>query len=280
MDIRTLTLLIAVSAFAAHAQEDVPPPLVTPEEGGPAVCATSNDCAAGSLCFSGVCTPSCVINSDCAAGSRCVGHRPLGEGKWTRGVCQARRPAKARAPREPVHEDGDDWASRPGKPTVSPESTEPPQLIRESARETERYQFRGAIPAGFHLVTEPTWGLVGGGIAAFSGAYLLSAVIGLLTRSYGGLIPLVGTIVMTAEAWGSVSGGGGWGAAFFEGLAKGMLITGCLVDVALQVAGVVMIAVGLGAPKRWLERDDGKPSLTFAPGAAGTPLGASVLGRF
>jgi hypothetical protein len=51
------------------------------------------------------------------------------------------------------------------------------------------------------------------------------------------------------------------------------------VDLAAQIAGVVLVINGVNSPARWLERDR-EPRLVFVPSAPGTPLGASLVGRF
>jgi hypothetical protein len=229
-------------------------------------CATANDCATGFICsgyrsrwLRGGCEPvrrtSCVTAGDCAQGLACTG--PNGTCQKPTGLL-AKRTSKA-DPRPLLR----DWGS--------------------PADEPDRFVFRGTVPEGFHLVIEPDWSrtsrgrsLVGAGIGTLTAGYLVSAGLSFFTRRYGGLVPVAGPIVILSEMWQSLSG-----VRFTDGyFYKGLAVLGCVVDVAAQVTGIVMLMVGLFSPGRWLERDVAKPIVTFVPSAAGAPVGASLVGRF
>ena len=162
-------------------------------------------------------------------------------------------------------------------PLVTAEPAPPAQEpalppLADSGR-TGRIKYRGdAVPAGFHVVDETRWGLVGGGIGAFAGGYVLTAGIGVGANQWTGLVPLVGPFLQAAGFW--ATGG------FFSGFSNFFVVILTAVEFAAQVAGVVMVWVGLASPSRWLERDTNKPQAFLVPGAAGSPLGASLVGRF
>lgn len=189
---------------------------------------------------------SCSTATDCTGGLICTGYQPLADGKWSRGVCQDRRARAA-----------------PGEPTG---------LVRKSANEPERFRFRGTVPEGFHLLSEPRGAFVGGGVGALAGGYAFAALGGLASGELVGLIPVVGPILLGA-AWWSTSG-------WFSGAANVLVAIFCGADLIAQVAGIALLTVGLASPRRWLERDVAGPVVTFVPGAAGAPVGASLVGRF
>lgn len=132
----------------------------------------------------------------------------------------------------------------------------------------------GAVPEGFHLVSEPQWGSVVGGVAAFVGGYGLCAGIGLAAGRPPGAIPFAGPVILAGQALFAPTGD--W--AFVAVVLDIVIIAAAAIDLAAQVGGVVLIITG-SAPKQRLERDE-KPSVTLVPSAPGAPLGASVVGRF
>jgi hypothetical protein len=134
--------------------------------------------------------------------------------------------------------------------------------------------FRGEVPPGYHLVTAPRWGLIGGGIGAFLGGYAFSAAIGGLAGKWSGAIPIAGPIAFAVEAWSQSSSG------ISNFFLNTLLTFATVVETAAQVAGVVMIIVGVKTPVQGLERDTTQPVITFAPGAPGAALGATLSGRF
>lgn len=184
---------------------------------------------------------SCASNADCGPGQECVETQPLGD--WSKRSCQAPRAAG-----------------------------EPARLPKTKWNEPERFLLRDDdVPAGFHILSEPRMGLLGGGIGALGGGYLVTALTGFAGGQAWGAIPLVGPIFL-AQAW--------WATGSFASLVNVFVVLLAAVEVAAQVAGAVMLTVALAAPKRWLERDAQKPTISFVPGAGSTPLGGSLVGRF
>lgn len=167
-------------------------------------------------------------------------------------------------------------------PPPSPEAPspaaqlEPEQPLRPLSRD-DRYRFRvprGPIPAGFHLVEEPKWGLVAGGAIAFVLGTGVMVAIAIAARNPLYAIPLAGPFIGVAELMRGQ-----------DSLTAGLVFiyagAAALIDVALQVAGIAMLVVGLRWPSRWLERDaESAPRVMLVPGVAGAPLGASLVGRF
>lgn len=138
-----------------------------------------------------------------------------------------------------------------------------------------RFRYSGrTVPAGFHLVSEPKWGLVAGGAAlmGISTGVMVALAIGFADPVYA--VPLVGPVYTFSEIARTSSGWFSGFAVFFGGVLMAA-------DLAAQIAGGVMFTLGLAKPSRWLERDaPSKPTVTFVPGAAGAPMGASLVGRF
>lgn len=174
---------------------------------------------------------------------------------------------------------GDTLTPPPPPPQEAREAPPPdlepaPSLRPLSEREPNRFRYtRGAIPRGFHLVEEPRWGLVAGGVGALAGSTAVMLLVALATRNPLHAVPLVGQFAAFADG---VRTSSGWGSVLmiFGGL-------GLLVDLVAQVAGAVLLVVGFASPARWLERDaPTSPRLMLVPGAAGTPAGASLVGLF
>lgn len=157
----------------------------------------------------------------------------------------------------------------PELPSAEPTRAPSRPLRPLSAEEPNRFHYtRGAVPPGFHLVEEPKWGLVAAGSAAFAVSTLVMVMVA--AASFNGLyaVPVVGQFA----AFYSLTSSGGLG-LFFGSI-------GLLIDLAAQVAGAVMLIVGVTNPKRWIERDVQAPRVMLVPGAAGAPAGASLVGRF
>lgn len=260
MTTRALLTLIAASAFTAHAQGEPisAPPMVAPPEQAPVgTCATTQECAPGYFCSGyqqlqdgkwtrGTCMPtemgsSCAKASDCAPGLICTGHQDLGDGRWSRGVCQDRN---APAPR---------WS----EPSRGPNSY-------------ERFRYEGTIPEGYHLVSEVKRSLIGGGAGALVGGYALTLFISLISQEWGGAVPVVGPLIFAVQAWQPSTAGGS--------LVNGFIVLGAIIELAAQGAGLGMIIGAVITPEQWLERD--LPRVSLVPAAAGSPLGASLVGSF
>lgn len=190
---------------------------------------------------------SCAGPRDCANGFVCTGFQDLGDGKWSRGSCQPKNVRTRSAPGEPAG-----------------------LTLRPDGR--ERFKYAGTVPSGFHLISQPRMKLVGGGIGALAGGHAAGIIMALVSLKPLGVIPIAGPIILAVQWW---SPGG-----LLSGLSNFFTLLLCGVDLAAQVAGVVLLAVGLGQPEQWLERDAAKPTISFVPTAPGAPLGASLVGRF
>lgn len=273
---RTL-LIVTLCATAAWAQDPTPPPLVSPDPAPPAAaaCQSYADCSPGLTCHAGACEPSCSVSADCGTGLHCVGRREVVTGKWTRGICRSGLEGD-------TCEGSRDCGGRlacTGRRRLTDgsgfESFCQDATARAGGRragEADRFEYKGTVPEGFHLVSERSIPLLGGGAAALAGGYFLALFVGLATNTPLGAIPLVGPIFVGAS-W--------WTTGAFSGFSNFLTVLVCGVDLIAQGAGIVMLSIGLASPKRWLERNVAtRPTLTFAPGAPGSPLGASLIGRF
>lgn len=171
----------------------------------------------------------------------------------------------------------------PPPPPVSidaaPPAPRPEQPRPLRADDPTRFRLtRGRIPEGFHLVEEPKWGFVAGGLGAVVGSTAIMVLVAGVTRDAFYAIPIAGQIRSFIELLGldrQASGTSKIGTGFalvFGGI-------GLAADLVVQVAGVVLTVMGFARPSRWLERDASAPQVMFVPGAAGAPLGASLVGR-
>ena len=275
MKTRLLALVLVVGGFTAQAQDlppPPPPPLVTAPEAplAPAgTCSEDRDCARGSTCAGfhelgngqwarGTCQSlggggACTSSRDCSKGLVCAGYQDLGGGKWSQGVCMSRDARPQSAPGEPVG------------------------LRSRDAAGPERFKYSGTVPAGFHLISRPRMNLVTPGIALLAGGHALAVLGGLVSARPLGVIPIAGPVILAVQWWDSSSNG-------FAAIADFFVLLVCGVDLVAQVAGVVLMSLGLAAPERWLERDAAraadKPTVSFVPSAPGAALGASLVGRF
>jgi hypothetical protein len=266
MKTRLFALVLVVSGFVAQAQDTLtpppPPPLVSAPE-APLVtvppvgmCSENRDCARGYTCVGmrdlgngqwskGTCqslggTGACSSTRDCSGGFICAGYQDLGDGKWSQGTCMSR---DLRPP------------AAPGEPSGLP-------FLRSEGR--ERFQYTGTVPTGFHLVSQPRMKLVIGGVAALAGGHLLSVLAALIANQPLAAIPLAGPVILAVQLHDTT----------------GTISLLAVLDVACQAVGVALLTIGLASPEQWLERDASKPHVSLLPGAAGTPLGASLVGRF
>jgi hypothetical protein len=150
--------------------------------------------------------------------------------------------------------------------------TSPPLVTAEPTavqRPVSRLKYLGTVPAGYHLVESPNWAPISIGLAVFVMAYVPWAVIGSMAGRTENAVPFFGPMLAyRAET--------GW----FSGLANSLAITAIVFDIAAQLGGAITLITGLATPRRWLESDAAAPSISFVPGAAGAPLGASVVGHF
>jgi hypothetical protein len=108
-------------------------------------------------------------------------------------------------------------------------------------------------------------------LAVLGAGYVATVVVGMLTQRPIAAVPLVGPILWIAGVW---STGG-----VLSGLGNSLAVLWGGIELAAQVTGTVLTIVGLATPRRVLERDAG-PGVSLAPGVPGSPLGASLIGRF
>lgn len=230
-----LALLFTFGASAQPTEEPLPPPPVLSTEASEASPPGCGVCAEGAQCLEGRCQFVCETNGDCRHGLICVSSGATGH-------CEAKT------------------FQRPGSP---------PTIRRADATHPERYKFSSLVPEGFHLVSEPLWGIAGYGVLGFALGYLPYAIGGVARGRLLDLIPLAGAVLSYRQLTG-------WGAAFFDVFQ----VAGIVLSVVFQAAGIAGVIAAVAFPKQWLERDEVKPSLSIVPGSAGTPLGASLVGRF
>lgn len=259
--------LTLCACSVAWAQETTPPPLLS-QEPVPA-CKSYADCAPGLMCFAGVCEPSCATSADCGGGQHCIGRREVAAGKWARGVCRTGRDGEiCEGPR-----DCDAGLActgrRPRTDGGGFESFCQDQRVGAPPSGPERFVYGGTVPEGFHLVSEPALRMIGGGAAAFLGGYMTVLFVGLAFGTPLGAVPIVGPFLVGAKVWRNNAS---------EDMGTVILVA---LDFIAQAGGVVLFSVGLANPNKWLERNPAAtPSITLAPGAPGSLLGASLVGRF
>jgi hypothetical protein len=151
--------------------------------------------------------------------------------------------------------------------------TAPPLLPAESTVQRSvspaRLSYFGSVPEGYHLVETANSVPITIGLVVFVMAYVPWAVIGSMQGNSQNAIPIFGPLISYRAATG-----------WFSGLVNGLALTAITTDVLAQVAGAITFIVGLATPRRWLESNPAGPSISFVPGAAGAPAGASVVGRF
>lgn len=140
----------------------------------------------------------------------------------------------------------------------------PATTHRGDATHPERFKESHPVPPGFHPAQEPHWELVGRGALAFTTAWLPMVMVALATRTPLLAIPLAGPILGYRAAEGPLAE-----------IVNVFAIAGIAIDLSVQLFGVCMAVAGFAKPAKWLERD-----VSLVPGAPGTPMGASVVGRF
>ena len=167
-------------------------------------------------------------------------------------------------------------------------------LAPESARADEPYDdgpatmpYQGpdAVPSGYHVESQPRWGLVAPGIALGSVLWVTSIVAAIrldteknqtIVDQQGGVredpaysarytpmfIPIVGPFLAIPT-----SNASGTGAAILA------------LDGALQVGSLAMAVAGFVAPKKELVKDRAAPKVTVTPFASGSMAGFGLAGR-
>lgn len=176
---------------------------------------------------------SCTTDADCGSESHCAARQRIvvkNRPRWE-GLCAA--------------------GARP---------TEVPAPMATSST-TERFEYEGAVPAGYRLESRPDLRFLVPGAAVFGVSYVLSQLwLALLQWNASSLIPLAGPLTQFFTERGSLtpSNSGEFNLAVFGTVG--------------QVLGAAAIVVGIAKPIRWLERS----SLVVAP----APGGMAVLGTF
>jgi hypothetical protein len=174
------------------------------------------------------------------------------------------------------------WAQEVGPPDHAPAAASPTSAVKSGpalrplARgDTRRYRLpRGPIPEGYHLVEEPRYDMAAGGVICFALGWAASVLYAVQNQNPLYAVPFGGPVI----AWLDALRGGSWGGQFVA-IYLGAPIM--FIDVSAQVAGVVMLLVGLAGRSRWLERDEpAAPRVMLVPGAGSSPMGASLVGRF
>lgn len=154
-------------------------------------------------------------------------------------------------------------------PIAPPPLVEADVTIQRIDPRPGRLKYSGYVVDGYHLVETPNWTAVGTGLAIFGVAYIPWGLMGAALGSPENLVPIIGPALAYRPATGWFSEAGNTLALFF--------IT---VDVLTQFAGVTTTVVGLITRRRWLQRNEAAPAISFVPSAAGADIGASVIGRF
>lgn len=165
---------------------------------------------------------------------------------------------------------------------ASPQVAEAPRLLT-TVDGVERYRRQRVVPEGYHLVSKPRWALLVGGVAAFAVGYGSGlATTAAFTGTWSGAVPVAGPLIgfvnsQTSQPAHQSSAGL---ADVFVGLLNIDWAVLAVVQGAAQVVGVAMVVAAFAWPQRWLEKDSSSPKVMVVPGAAGAPLGASVMATF
>jgi hypothetical protein len=134
---------------------------------------------------------------------------------------------------------------------------------------TERFAWQQPAPEGFHEVTAVRKGLLISGASVFGALYLYS-VITAATASLPWLyVPVLGPIVVGAQAVSSNSGGGLPFFSTFFGVS--FIVVG-----GLEAAAATVAVLGVALPTKWLERSGPGLSIRLTP----TPTGVLLSGAF
>lgn len=166
----------------------------------------------------------------------------------------------------------------------------PPPLVEvapvliDRSNGVERFKLQGKlIPAGYHVVSSPRWGLIGAGTLAFLGGYGASMAFAGVTNDFTGFVPVAGPVMQTINAWQWAGDRGGWD-GIGRGIAAFFYTFVTATEVVAQVAGLVLVVVGSTSQQQWLERDvevkAAKPSVTVMPIVRSDYAGVGLTGRF
>ncbi|MFT3712020.1 MAG: hypothetical protein QM817_30630 [Archangium sp.] len=162
----------------------------------------------------------------------------------------------------------------PPIPPSTPTSGYVPQPLNRK-RDTGRYKYDPAygVPPGYQLISEPRWALVAVGAAMFAGATAWTVVLGSSMNEPIHIVPIVGPIVSTVNAWNwaGTNSGRGVAAFFYTWLT--------IVEIGLQAAGIACLVAGFTAQTQYLERER-PPRVTLVPVLGPGFAGASLAARF
>lgn len=166
--------------------------------------------------------------------------------------------------------------------SVSPPADEAPRLLT-TVDGVERYRRQRVVPEGYHLVSKPRWALFVGGVAAFAVGYGSGlATTAAFTGTWSGAVPVAGPLIGFVNHQASVPANQSSAglADVFVGVLNVDWVVLAVVQGVAQVVGVAMAITAFVWPQRWLEKESSSPKVMVVPGAAGAPLGASVMATF
>lgn len=157
----------------------------------------------------------------------------------------------------------------PTEPTAAPSapSADAPRSLG-LFRGTERFAWQSPVPAGFREERAVRKGLLITGSAVFGGLYLYTLVTALSSSMPLLAVPIVGPIVIGAQA---VANAGGSLPFFSTVFGVSFIAAG-----VLQAAGVTLAVLGVALPVKWLERE--RPGLSLRVSAS--PGGVQLAGVF
>ncbi len=147
-----------------------------------------------------------------------------------------------------------------------------PTALPPERTEDGRYRFRGVVPDGFSLVSQPRYELVIPGLVSLALGFTISASYGIAFKDSAALVPVLGPWLSMSNPTGGAFGSLGYGGSFLE-----------VISIATQAAGLLMAVVGFAVPRRWLEKSEGGASsvkISFVPSAPGARAGARVVATF
>jgi hypothetical protein len=148
-------------------------------------------------------------------------------------------------------------------------AAEPKVLSSGRDGSPEAFEYTTPIPKGFHLVRGLNWRLLVAGIGVFALGYLPFALVGAVAQARVMAIPFVGPVLSFKPS-----------AGFAGGATDFVAVSLIVLDTVAQLGGASLAIVGAVLRLKWLERDPATPSIVLAPGAPGTLMGASLVGRF
>ena len=117
----------------------------------------------------------------------------------------------------------------------------------------------GGVPPGMRVGSEPKWGLFGAGIGVFLGLYVPTSISAVATGAFEMVVPVAGPVILSAVL-------------FDQDL--GILAVPLLINAGGQLAGLSMMAAGLGMQNPVLEKDMVTVDVEITPG------GLALSGRF